>query len=546
MAETDSNDKKAFLLTGIDKLFPKLESLRAKVDGFKTHLEATGLGKLDISGLFKGGRVITPFVDGIKSAAAFEGKLVDVSESAKNVDVPSVPSSAAQNMNVFSASMDKISGAVDAALLPAVGALVVGLEPLLTGVGALLDDNPALVQGIAAGAIAFSAIQTAVSGASQAIDVMNTLAKTSPIVLVAMGIAVAAGLIVANWKPVSAFFAGLWQEIAPVVIPMAEFFKTMFAFTPLGMIINHWGAVSQVLAAFWDVIKAAASLLFDALKVMFNWTPLGLVIANWAPISRFFAALWEGIKIVATPIVGFLRELFSWMPMNLIIANWGPITGLFAAIWDLLKALTVPVMDLLRNLFNWTPLGLIIANWGAISEVFAVIWEGIKTVALAGFGVLSGVFMWSPLGQIIEQWEPITEWFSQWWDKLQAIMAPIKEMLGGDFGGFIAKITGKVEGLTEAQHKTNAEVKGEFAPALFGASTDQPALTTGLPQSSSALVQQSAANNRTQLEGGLTVRFENAPAGMRTDQPQTNQPGLTLTPRVGYRSLSLGGSNELA
>ncbi|MNE97259.1 hypothetical protein D3C80_1955760 [compost metagenome] len=67
-----------------------------------------------------------------------------------------------------------------------------------------------------------------------------------------------------------------------------------------------------------------------------------------------------------------------------------------------------------------------------------------------------------------------------------------------------------------------------------------------LPQTSSALVQQSAANNRTQLEGGLTVRFENAPAGLRADPPQTNQPALAVSSRIGYRSLSTGGSNELA
>ena len=78
-------------------------------------------------------------------------------------------------------------------------------------------------------------------------------------------------------------------------------------------------------------------------------------------------------------------------------------------------------------------------------------------------------------------------------------------------------------------------------------SLEKPALQAGsLSQTSNTLIQQSAANNRTQLEGGLTVRFENAPAGLRTDQPQTNQPGLALSSRIGYRSLSAGGSNELA
>ena len=401
--------------------------------------------------------------------------------------------------------MGQVAVAVDAALLPAVGAVVVGLEPLLKGVGTLLNDNPELVQGIAAGAIAFSAIQAAVAGTTQALDLMSTVLKASPLMLIAMGIALVAGVIIVNWKPISAFFAGLWREIASVVMPMVECFKTMFAFTPLGMIINHWG-----------------------------------------PISQVFGAIWDGIKAVATPIIGFFRELFSWTPLGLIMDNWGPVTGLFSAIWDVLKALTVPVMDVLRNLFNWSPLGLIVGNWGAITEVFASIWEGIKHQALIGFATFGAVFSWSPLETITQQWEPVTQWFSTWWEKMQAIMAPIKELFGGSFGGFVTKITGKVEGLAQAQQATNAEGQDEFAPAFFGANSDSRPLPSHLPQGSNALVQQFAANSRTQLEGGLTVRFENAPAGMRTDQPHTNQPGLALTPQIGYRSLSLGGSNELA
>ncbi|MGE8310359.1 MAG: phage tail protein, partial [Pseudomonas protegens] len=76
--------------------------------------------------------------------------------------------------------------------------------------------------------------------------------------------------------------------------------------------------------------------------------------------------------------------------------------------------------------------------------------------------------------------------------------------------------------------------------------TDKPSplLTPGnLPQSSSSLLQQAAANNRTQLEGGLTLRFENAPAGLRAEQATTNQPGLNIASTLGYRSLSLGGSH---
>lgn len=88
MADTESKPKTSVLITGIDELSPKLGALRENVDSFKKNLEQTGLGKLDISGLFKGGSVITPFVDGIKSAAAFQGKLTEVSATAKPSTCP--------------------------------------------------------------------------------------------------------------------------------------------------------------------------------------------------------------------------------------------------------------------------------------------------------------------------------------------------------------------------------------------------------------------------------------------------------------------------
>ncbi|MFV2950118.1 hypothetical protein ACNIZR_32630, partial [Pseudomonas japonica] len=74
---------------------------------------------------------------------------------------------------------------------------------------------------------------------------------------------------------------------------------------------------------------------------------------------------------------------------------------------------------------------------------------------------------------------------------------------------------------------------GLVAPQAQGANS--------LPASRGSLVEQAAAN-KTKLEGSMLVRFENAPAGMRVDQPQTNQPGLSVTPQVGYRSLGGGGA----
>lgn len=587
MADEEKKTPKPVLITGIDELSPKLGALRMKVESFKNNLEQTGLGKLDISGLFNGGSVITPFVDGIKSAAAFQGKLSEVSDTAKTVDLPAAPTAATQNMNVLSASMQKVSAAVDAALVPAVGALVVGLEPMLTQVGSLLADNPKLVEGLAAGAIAFSAMQTAVTGMTQVMDVMSIVLKTNPIMLIAMGIAVAAGLIVANWTPISAFFTGMWEGVKNIGASAMATLRSVLDWRPLAALAALWEPVTGFFSAIWDKVMAVTAPVIDFFKSVFAWSPAGMIIENWGPLTGLFSAIWELLKALSVPVMAFLRNLFDFSPMQMITdawggvvtffepmfttlqsavqstrdilrtlfdffpmemltSAWGVVVGFFEPIWMALQTSVQRVRGFFTSLFEWSPLEQIAQYWQPIGEVFSALWGVVLALSAPVVDFLHSLFEWKPLDQIIESWGPITEWFGELWQKLQTVIAPIKELFEGGFAGLIAKVTGKVETLTEAQRQTNAEGKGELAPAFFAASpapAGNGTLQSGsLPQTSSALIQQSAANNRTQLEGGLTVRFENAPAGLRTEQPQTNQPGLAVSSRIGYRSLSMGGS----
>ncbi|QSL86780.1 phage tail protein [Pseudomonas atacamensis] len=587
MADEEKKTPKPVLITGIDELSPKLGALRMKVESFKNNLEQTGLGKLDISGLFNGGSVITPFVDGIKSAAAFQGKLSEVSDTAKTVDLPAAPTAATQNMNVFSASMQKVSAAVDAALVPAVGALVVGLEPMLTQVGSLLADNPKLVEGLAAGAIAFSAMQTAVTGMTQVMDVMSMVLKTNPIMLIALGIAVAAGLIVANWTPISAFFTGMWEGVKNAGASAMATLRSVLDWRPLAALAALWEPVTGFFSGVWDKVMAVTAPVIDFFKSVFAWSPAGMIIENWGPLTGLFSAIWELLKALSVPVMAFLRNLFDFSPMQMITdawggvvtffepifttlqsavqstrdilrtlfdffpmemltSAWGGVVGFFEPIWMALQTSVQRVRGFFTSLFEWSPLEQIAQYWQPIGEVFSALWGVVLALSAPVVDFLHSLFEWKPLDQIIESWGPITEWFGELWQKLQTVIAPIKELFDGGFAGLIAKVTGKVETLTEAQRQTNAEGKGELAPAFFAASpapAGNGTLQSGsLPQTSSALIQQSAANNRTQLQGGLTVRFENAPAGLRTEQPQTNQPGLAVSSRIGYRSLSMGGS----
>ncbi|MBV6287354.1 phage tail tape measure protein [Pseudomonas aegrilactucae] len=258
----------------------------------------------------------------------------------------------------------------------------------------------------------------------------------------------------------------------------------------------------------------------------------GLLIGNWSTVGPYFAKVWDLVKGPAMAVWGWMKAAFAWTPLGMIVANWGPLTEFFGAVWGLIEALSVPFMGFLKTLFDWSPLGL-----------------------------------------ILKHWEPITGFFKGLWDKLKPIIEPMMKFLGfsSDGDGVIKGATDKVNAWTEEQKARNAEGKPTpgalvkpiaHAPELMPEATkvanllrapgnqsllQQPSLqgpqrlAGSLPGSGSvpagSLVQQTAARQRTEVQGDMTVRFENAPPGMRADPGQTNQPGLAMTPNVGYRSL---------
>ncbi|UZE30447.1 phage tail tape measure protein [Pseudomonas asplenii] len=431
----------------------KTRGFNFKISDLKTGFTDSGLDKVDL----EGGGLLAPFTNGLKAAINEQDRQAqaDFARKASQLQVipkagevsngsgavsPVTPSigtvskvpiaqkssaqvlgETAQHVAALSKALDQISLKIGQALLPAFDSIVTALIPLATQFGQFVANNPALVQGLAAGALAFTAIAGAAAG---------FIALSSPVGLVAAGIAAAATLIVTFWKPLSGFFMGIW------------------------------GAISDYFSSHWDTIKAGLAAYLDFILTVFSWTPMGIVINNWGPLADFFSAMW-----------------------------------------GLLKALALPVMDFLKGIFDWLPLDLIIKNW-----------------------------------------EPIIGWFFGWVQKLKELFEPIREWLGGHVGGFVTQITGKMEDWTEQQQQRNAVTTADGRHSFFWERDESTGAGSGLTQNANLLVQQTATNNRTQLEGGLTVRFENAPQGLRVDQPQTNQPGLNLTSAVGYRSLSLGGA----
>lgn len=162
------------------------------------------------------------------------------------------------------------------ALLPQINASAAGLMPLIQKTTDFVSRNPAMVRALLGAAAGFVALRVAVAGASMALKIMSFVASASPIGLIIRGIALAAGVLIANWDVVGPFFKEMWGSIKPYFEAGWELFKTVFSWTPMGMIINNWGPVVQWFQDMWAKLKPIIEWFTDgASSVTTSVSPFG-------------------------------------------------------------------------------------------------------------------------------------------------------------------------------------------------------------------------------------------------------------------------------
>lgn len=254
-----------------------------------------------------------------------------------------------------------------------------------------------------------------------------------------------------------------------------------------GFLIANWSTVGPYFKRVWEMIRGPLQVMWGWMKTVFSWTPLGWVVANWGPLSDFFAATWELIKALSEPFLGFMKGLFDWTPLGQVIKHWEPITGFFRDLWARLKPIVEPMM----RFFNLDADGAGVVN-SATSKV--------------------------------------KEWTAQQQARNDAAAGE------GDSGRLVRPVKAPVELMPQATNTANLLRNPGALPSSAGGLL----MAGGAPRPGS-LVQQAAQGQRSSLEGSIAVRFENAPPGMRVGEAKTNQPGVSVSQNVGYRSLGRAG-----
>lgn len=231
------------------------------------------------------------------------------------------------------------------------------------------------------------------------------------------------------------------------------------------------------------VAMVGAAVAMRILNAVVGMSPLGLVVRGMALAAGFLLANWETVG-------PWFRELWS------SISEWGD------SAWK-------GIQDV----------------WSTVTGFFSGLWTSLVTGAEGAWEGLKGAFInATPLALVMKNWEPLVDWFRGLWERVKGYIEPItgglqwlKEKFGGIFGGSSDKPSA-APAQSVASYEA-ARASGGAASMGLGAAVQQP----------------------TKLDGDLRIRFEGAPPGMRVEQAQTNQSGLSVTPSVGYRTLAAGG-----
>lgn len=230
------------------------------------------------------------------------------------------------------------------------------------------------------------------------------------------------------------------------------------------------------------VAMVGASVAMRVLNAVVGMSPLGLVVRGMALAAGFLLANWETVG-------PWFRELWT------NISAWGD------SAWK-------GIQDV----------------WSTVSGFFDGLWTSLVSGAEGAWEGLKGAFLnATPLGLVMKNWEPLVDWFKGLWERVKGYIEPItgglqwlKEKFGGIFGGGDKPASAPAQSVASYEA---ARAGGGAAGMALGAAAQQPA----------------------KLDGDLRIRFEGAPPGMRVEQAQTNQSGLSVTPSVGYRTLAVGG-----
>lgn len=192
---------------GLEKMFAQLQKLRGLTTGERVPI----LKKL-FGDDAETQQVVNDMIkNGIEGYDAMRQKM----EAQASLQMR-VESQLSSLKNLFDAAMgnaQNLLATVGEAFSPEIKSLVDSLGTFAAWAQDFVKANPNVIRSLVAIATAFVGIKLVALALAGTLGLVTALMSMSGIGLALRGLALAAGLIIANWEPISAFFKGLWDGI---------------------------------------------------------------------------------------------------------------------------------------------------------------------------------------------------------------------------------------------------------------------------------------------------------------------------------------------
>lgn len=279
------------------------------------------------------------------------------------------------------------------------------------------------------------------------------------------------------------------------------------------------------------VAKEISDGLVETLREVVTWAKQ----VDWRGFMADLRGLVSGIRDLVV-MAGGLKNVLIGLGV-LVLA--GPLVALLS-LGGAVARLGLLFATLGVQAIAW----LVPLNYGAIFGTLAGL-IGKVAIAVRGLGIALLASPWgiaiaavAALALIVyNNWDKIVGYVSGAWDRIKGVFE--KDWFSGLLQGWLEvwqgfgnSIVGILKSLVPDFLMPDSLKNFQFEFASKRAAGETPLAAAGaLP---------AAAGGRTNLQGDMTVRFENAPPGMRVEPGSTNQPGVGFNPDVGYRSAAYG------
>ncbi|HED0887273.1 TPA: phage tail tape measure protein, partial [Campylobacter coli] len=148
------------------------------------------------------------------------------------------------------------------------------------------------------------------------IRVLSVAMKSNPIGLILGGIAIVAGLIIANWDKVKSWFKSFIEWLKPVWEPIYNVIKAVFNKCS-GVIGYFKNNALNIIFPFVGILKFIWKPIYEVFKWVFDKCALvfasfkDIIMSVASPLAEFLNSIWQGIGDFFYSIFGSLFEWFA-------------------------------------------------------------------------------------------------------------------------------------------------------------------------------------------------------------------------------------------